>query len=1199
MPAPRSRDREQILGYRLIERLGAGGFGEVWKAEAPGGLLKAVKFVYGQMDGKQANQEVKALERIKEVRHPFVLSLERVEIVDGQLIIVSELADKTLLDRFEECRAAGGHGIPRGELLRYLADAAEAIDHLTSQFRLQHLDIKPSNLFLLGGHLKVGDFGLVREISLHAGVSIGGLSPAYAAPESFTGECSLYSDQYALAIVYQEMLTGTRPFRGRTALQLSEQHVRARPNLTALADGEREVLGRALSKNPNDRYPACGEMIRGLLGVQVSDQPSLRSDKSRDAVPGPGPRSEPQREPEPEHRRDAAPELEPVEAPAHGFDDTSEFQDPECTAPEQLLHSCNATNLGLESLALATLKSQFSPVSPGLARPLGSSAAGESRPDSLPEPTVFVGIGGIAGSTLCAIKRLFEMRLEAPTDKSPLNWLLLETDRAALQRFQRPDLEGKLKTEETVLLPLYGANHYRSRLKQLLCWLDRHWVFRIPRSRSTKGIRPLGRLALLDCAEEVQAALRKSIKGARALIKDQQKLQRLQVIVIASISGGTGGGCLADVGYLVRRILREEGLESASIAGVLDGAASVRKEEEELARANAYVTLMELRHFHAPGCHFPGVKALDLSPVEGGAALFDQVFLTDFGKIASDDDVESGSRLLAEYIYLKRGTPYGRSQASVPKPGGGAGAETILRSFRLDRLGFPRAELCRLIAREVCQRMLGRWLHGMPNVVESARPEVTTGAPAPASGNGSPRLDLYSAMGLDEENFHELFLERVERSSGSDPLKVFERQTRELLAGRNREGPGPAFSQFLDELDVRFGDGAGGPADPHRVSQFERKLRDEFKHDQLELERKLESSVRGVVEDPSARLKPAREALERFSVKLVEQIDATPNQIRAMRVSRAGIRDRQAGGASFARATLPGLLKPLHREESPRGADICEYGHLWIRETSLRIRSEILAALLARAAQVEEELNRMHQAIEHARRLFQGKLPRFAEYQRGAIGRTQEILPVTAGPPDEIRDLLTAAFWSDRRLAGFEAGFQEEVLSPHGGLTGVLSRESRNQTEVFENDLFHRVASVVGRWLEGRDAASILLDRSGSLGAAIATLDRSLAPLIAGLAGRPGQRLVVATPGSPAGRSLREGLASAVSEPSVPHCVTIADDVVLCLEIENQSFTSVAAEMVAARPWISELAPKLVSRIDVAWRGLNNSLHPEEPSAKR
>jgi hypothetical protein len=63
--------------------------------------------------------------------------------------------------------------------------------------------------------------------------------------------------------------------------------------------------------------------------------------------------------------------------------------------------------------------------------------------------------------------------------------------------------------------------------------------------------------------------------------------------------------------------------------------------------------------------------------------------------------------------------------------------------------------------------------------------------------------------------------------------------------------------------------------------------------------------------------------------------------------------------------------------------------------------------------------------------------------------------------------------------------------------------------------------------------------------------------------------------------------------------VTIADDVVLCLEIENQSFSSVAAGLVAARPWISELAPKLVSRIDVAWSGLNNSVHTEEHSVKR
>src|SRR5262245_46482858 len=63
---------EPIPGYRLIERIGGGGFGEVWKVEAPGGLHKAIKFVYGDLqtagdDGLRAEQELKALSRVKTV----------------------------------------------------------------------------------------------------------------------------------------------------------------------------------------------------------------------------------------------------------------------------------------------------------------------------------------------------------------------------------------------------------------------------------------------------------------------------------------------------------------------------------------------------------------------------------------------------------------------------------------------------------------------------------------------------------------------------------------------------------------------------------------------------------------------------------------------------------------------------------------------------------------------------------------------------------------------------------------------------------------------------------------------------------------------------------------------------------------------------------------------------------------------------
>src|SRR6516162_5388995 len=147
-------DTEPIAGYRLIEPLGCGGFGEVWKCEAPGGLFKAMKFVFGNLnpldvDGARAEQELNALNRIKEVRHPFVLSLDRIEVVEGELVIVMELADRSLHDSFRECQSAGLVGIPRDTLLRYLRDAAEALDHMLQKHHLQHLDIKPRNLFLI------------------------------------------------------------------------------------------------------------------------------------------------------------------------------------------------------------------------------------------------------------------------------------------------------------------------------------------------------------------------------------------------------------------------------------------------------------------------------------------------------------------------------------------------------------------------------------------------------------------------------------------------------------------------------------------------------------------------------------------------------------------------------------------------------------------------------------------------------------------------------------------------------------------------------------------------------------------------------------------------------------------------------------------------------------------------------------------
>jgi serine/threonine protein kinase len=253
----------QSGSFRLVRRIRAGAFGEVWSALAPGGIKAAVKIHYRPID--DAAPELKALHLIKNLNHPYLLKVQSWWVEDGRLHVAMELADGALRGRLRKGRPKGPSSIPLAALLMYVREAAEALDYMHGK-GLIHRNVTPENILLVQGHVKIGDFSLVCDAATPGDATAGAI--AYMAPECFRAEVMPQSDQYSLAVTYTELRVGRRPFPARTTFQQTMRDaLENSPDLGELDKPERMVLRKALAKEPTDRYPNCRDFADALTAA--------------------------------------------------------------------------------------------------------------------------------------------------------------------------------------------------------------------------------------------------------------------------------------------------------------------------------------------------------------------------------------------------------------------------------------------------------------------------------------------------------------------------------------------------------------------------------------------------------------------------------------------------------------------------------------------------------------------------------------------------------------------------------------------------------------------------------------------------------------------------------------------------------------------------------------------------------------------
>jgi Protein kinase domain/WD40-like Beta Propeller Repeat len=273
----------ELAGYRIERVLGRGGMGVVYLAEDTRlGRNVALKLLSPDLaeDARFRERFVRESRLAASIDHPNIIPIYAAGEADGTLYLAMRYIEGTDLRAL-----VGEHGAldpaRAAAIVRQLAGALDAA-HARG---LVHRDVKPANVLLPAGpgdeHAYLTDFGLTKQASSITGLTVTGQlvgTVDYLAPEVIEGRpADGRSDQYALACLLYECLTGAPPFRRETEAATLWAHMNAdRAELPLEEESARAAVERGLAKAPDDRFGTCTDMARAVVGARPEYAPPSR-----------------------------------------------------------------------------------------------------------------------------------------------------------------------------------------------------------------------------------------------------------------------------------------------------------------------------------------------------------------------------------------------------------------------------------------------------------------------------------------------------------------------------------------------------------------------------------------------------------------------------------------------------------------------------------------------------------------------------------------------------------------------------------------------------------------------------------------------------------------------------------------------------------------------------------------------------------